>query len=148
MKGGDIMNLWKRKPKPPDRIKDSVEVVDNIRLDETRTMLDELSAQSIAEVTKWDYGDMLLKVLVVLHPEVKAHPLFIEYSDRVTRYFENQKKEAEMPKQDTLKSPNCPQCGKWLDRVRVRVLKQLSASGRAQPGDEGVGWICADCKGK
>jgi ribosomal protein L34E len=46
---------------------------------------------------------------------------------------------------DNVKAPNCPVCGKFMDKVEVSVLQQLSESGTAVEDRPYVGWVCVPC---
>ena len=46
---------------------------------------------------------------------------------------------------DNVKAPNCPVCGKFMDKVNATVTAQLSASGTAVVGQNYVAWVCVPC---
>ena len=45
---------------------------------------------------------------------------------------------------DKIRAAQCPDCGKYMDKVRVLVTDQMSA-GSVKNGDAGTGWVCSKC---
>ena len=50
-----------------------------------------------------------------------------------------------MPEVGTITAPNCPVCGKFMDKVEALVQKQLAEGGTVQIGQRVVAWACASC---
>ncbi len=54
------------------------------------------------------------------------------------------------PAKPDITAPNCPTCGQYMDKVRIRVLQQL-AQGSIKPSPVPLnGWVCPnpDCQRK
>jgi uncharacterized protein with PIN domain len=48
--------------------------------------------------------------------------------------------------QDKVKAPNCPECGKFMDKVEATITKQLAEEGTGMVGAEQmVAWVCTPC---
>ena len=46
----------------------------------------------------------------------------------------------------TMTAPNCPVCGKFMDKVEAQVTKQLSVGGKVEVGQVVTAWVCSSCK--
>jgi len=66
-------------------------------------------------------------------------PDWIVKPEDVAGYIRRQEKEKK-----GITSPNCPTCGRYMDKVIVQVVKQIG-KGTVEAGSIATGWVCGKC---
>ena len=44
-----------------------------------------------------------------------------------------------------VRAPNCPVCGRFMDKIEAKVTKQLSKGGSVKVNSVVVAWVCSSC---
>ena len=70
-----------------------LEELDSDKLNETKKLADDLVRQHMAGVTRSDYWNVVINILIELHPEIGTHPKVVEFMDRLTKYQNSHKEE-------------------------------------------------------
>jgi len=77
------MRLFSKKKKPQ---LEKVARLSTGKLDETLETAKELKHQSEAGVLRTDYWDIIIDILIELHPEIKTHPKMVQFMEKLQRY--------------------------------------------------------------